>query len=366
MRRRRLVVKIGSRLIAEPGGGLVAGRVEALAADVAAVSKDAQVVVVSSGAIACGWPRLGLKARPKSLPELQASAAAGQSALMRAWEEALAGHGLRAAQVLLTHADVASRRRYLNARGAMDALLNLGAVPVVNENDTVAVAEIRYGDNDNLSADVAALVGADLLVLLTDIAGLMTADPRKDPGATVIPLVTDIEREAAPVAGEAGSAVGTGGMVTKVEAARKATRSGVEVVIADGREAGALRRIAAGETIGTRFTAAGKLAARKHWIAWTLKPEGTLVVDDGARSALVERERSLLPSGIRSVEGDFDRGAAVRLVDGEGREVARGLAGYDAAAVRKIAGRKSGEIAAILGYTFGDEVVHRDDLVLLR
>lgn len=368
-RPRRVVVKVGSRLLAEPGGGLVAGRVKALADDVAAArAAGTQVVVVSSGAIACGWPRLKMKARPRTLPELQAAAAAGQSALMRAWEDALGAHDLPAAQVLLTHADVASRRRYLNARDAFDALLSLGAVPVVNENDTVAVAEIRYGDNDNLSADVATLIGADLLLLLTDIAGLYAADPRVDPNAKLIPLVRDIDREAAPVAGGSGSSVGTGGMVTKVEAARKATGSGIEVVIADGRERGTLTRVVAGEQVGTRFIAVAaeeRITARKHWIAYTLKPEGSLTVDAGARTALASGTKSLLPSGVREIVGAFRRGSAVRCVDSSGTEFARGLSAYDADDARKIAGKKSGEIENVLGYTFGDELVHKDDLVLL-
>jgi len=363
---RRIVVKIGSRLLAEDGGGLAPERVARFAAEIAALVRDGVVVaVVSSGAIACGWPRLKLAKRPRTLPELQASAAAGQSRLMRAWEDALGSHGIVAAQVLLTHADVASRRRFLNARDAMEALLALGAVPVVNENDTVATAEIRYGDNDNLSADVAALVGADLLVLLTDIAGLHDADPRKEPNARLIPRIVDIDREAAPVAGGAGSAAGTGGMATKVEAARKATRSGIAVVVADGRDAGALARIARGESVGTRFEPAERLAARKHWIAWTLKPEGTLVLDDGAGAAIVDKGKSLLPSGVRAVEGSFRRGAAVKLVDAKGRELARGLIAYDAGDARRIAGKRSAEIAAILGFTHGDELVHKDDLVVL-
>ena len=366
---RRVVVKVGSRLLAEPGGGLVAGRVQSLAAGVAAIrAKGTEVVVVSSGAIACGWPRLGLTARPRTLPELQAAAAAGQSALMRAWEDALATHGATAAQVLLTHADVASRRRYLNARDAFVALLSLGAVPVVNENDTVAVAEIRFGDNDNLSADVAELVSADLLVLLTDIDGLHRADPRLDPAAERIPLVRDIETEALPVAGGAGSPLGTGGMVTKVQAARKATGSGVEVVICDGRTPDALPRAVGGESVGTRFLALPRerrIAARKRWIAFTLKPEGTLVVDDGARVALASGTKSLLPSGVRSVDGSFRRGSAVRCVDPSGNEFARGLVAYDADDARAIAGRKSSEIETRLGFTFGDALVHKDDLVLL-
>ena len=308
---------------------------------------------------------LGLKSRPRALPELQAAAAAGQSLLMRAWEDALGTHGLVAAQVLLTHSDAASRRRYLNARDAMLALLRLGAVPVVNENDTVATVEIRYGDNDNLSADVAALVDADLLVLLTDIEGLFDADPRANPKAKLLEEITDIETQAVPVARGAGSAAGTGGMITKVQAARKATTSGIPVIIADGRDPANLRRALAGGRVGTRFSAPERLAARKHWIAWTLKPEGALVVDDGAQKALRDGKKSLLPSGVRSVEGEFRRGAAVRIVALDGRELARGLCAYDASAARTLAGRKSGEIAALLGYTFGDELVHRDDLVLL-
>lgn len=362
-------MKVGSRLLAEPGGGLIQERVSSLAADIAQVrSTGAEVVLVSSGAIACGWPRLKLKARPKTLPELQAAAAAGQSALMRAWEDALAAHGIVAAQVLLTHADVASRRRYLNARDAFDALLSLGAVPVVNENDTVAVAEIRYGDNDNLSADVATLIGAELLVLLTDIAGLYAADPRVDPTAKLIPVVRDIDREAAPVAGGAGSSAGTGGMITKVEAARKATGGGVAVVIADGRERATFSRVAAGESVGTRFVAVAaesRIAARKHWIAYTLKTQGTLTVDDGARAALASGTRSLLPSGVREIAGAFRRGSAVRCIDLAGVEFARGLSAYDADDARKIAGKKSAEIEPTLGYTFGDALVHKDDLVLL-
>jgi len=363
---RRIVVKIGSRLLAPKGDGLDARALEGFAAAVAAAREGgAQVIVVSSGAIACGWPKLKLKSRPRTLPELQAAAAAGQSLLMRAWEDALSRHGALGAQVLLTHADAASRRRYLNARDAMLALLALGAVPVVNENDTVATAEIRYGDNDNLSADVAVLVDADLLVLLTDIEGLFDADPRENPRAKLLRDVDDIERQALPAAGGAGSSAGTGGMITKVEAARKATASGIPVVICDGRDPKNLSRALAGERVGTRFRAAERLAARKHWIVFTLKPAGTLVVDDGARRALAEGRKSLLPSGVREVTGEFRRGAAVRIVAGDGAEIARGLAAYDADDARRIAGKKSAAIAGILGYTFGDELVHKDDLVIL-
>ena len=342
---RRVVVKFGSRLLTAGGAGLDAARLAGFAAEIARARARSEVVVVSSGAIACGWPKLGLKARPRALPQLQAAAAAGQSLLMRAWEDALGAHGLLAAQVLLTHADAASRRRFLNARDAMLALLSLGAIPIVNENDTV-------------------LIDADLLVLLTDIEGLFDADPRVSAKARLLAEITDIDAQAIPAAGGAGSSAGTGGMITKVQAARKATSSGIPVVIADGREPANLRRALAGEKVGTRFAAAERLAARKHWIAWTLKPEGALTVDPGAARALREGRKSLLPSGVRAVDGTFRRGAAVRILGDDGAELGRGLVAYDADDARKIAGRKSAEIETLLGFTFGDELVHKDDLVL--
>lgn len=364
---RRVVIKVGSQLLNAPGGGVDTGCLSALAAEIAAVRDGGRdVVVVSSGAIAWGWPRLGLRERPRALPALQAAAAAGQSLLMRSWEEALAPFGISCAQVLLTHGDVADRRRYLNARETMETLLRYRVVPVINENDTIASEEIRYGDNDNLSADVAVLTSAQLLLVLTSVDGLMTADPRKDAGAQRIPEITDIDAQALPVAGGGTSELGTGGMLTKIEAARKATASGIEVVISDGARANGIAAVLAGEDVGTWFRAtADPLSARKHWIAYTLKPGGVVIVDAGARTAVAGGGKSLLPSGVRRVEGSFSRGTAVALRDLDDVEFARGLSAYSADELRRIAGCRSSEIVGRLGYTFGDEVVHRDDLVLI-
>ncbi len=373
---RRIVVKVGSRVLrGEPppgGGGATApagvdvSRIDDLCAEVAALRAEGrEVLIVTSGAIACGVARLGLARRPRDLPRLQAAAAAGQIALMRLYEEALSRRGLRAAQVLVTHADFADRRRYLNAGATLRALLDLGAVPVVNENDTVATAEIRFGDNDNLSADVAALIAADLLVLLTDVEGLFDADPRRVPGARRVPLVSDVAREAAPLAGAGDGSVGTGGMATKVLAAEKAAKSGIRTVIADGRRRDIVAAILRGEDVGTLVLASGTPeAARKRWIARTLRPKGRIAIDAGAAAALRERGKSLLPSGVRAVEGTFQRGEAVSIVDPEGREIARGLSSYDSADLARIAGKRTAEARALLGFVY-EEAVHRDDLVLL-
>jgi glutamate 5-kinase len=332
-----------------------------------AMGRGCEIVLVSSGAIACGWPRLGLADRPRSLPELQAAAAAGQITLMRAWEEAFNPFGLVCGQVLLTHDDVAGRQRFLNARDTLETLLQRRVVPVVNENDTVSVDEIRFGDNDNLSADVASLVDADLLLILTQVPGLMTADPSEDPGAELVVEVTDIDSQAAPIAGGSRGAEGTGGMITKVEAARKAGHSGIPVVMAGGLEPDVISQILAGDEVGTLFVPAeSRMSARKHWIAFTLKPRGRVVVDDGARVALVERGKSLLPRGVTRVEGDFERGAPVSVLGPGDVEFARGLAAYSAEDLRRIAGHNSAEIIQRLGYTAGVEVIHRDDLALLQ
>lgn len=365
---KRLVVKIGSGVLSDPESGVRTDRIDDIARQIAAITmRDIDVVVVSSGAIACGWPRLRLQERPHTLPMLQACAAAGQSLLMRSWEDALAPHRLTCAQVLLTHGDVADRRRFLNARETLLTLIGRSVVPVVNENDTVSVDEIRFGDNDNLSADVAVLVSADVLLILTEVAGLMTGDPHIDDEATLIPEVRDIDAEAVPVAGPGTGRYGTGGMISKVEAARKATSSGVQVVVASGLQVDTILRVVDGEDVGTRFVPSeDRLQARKHWIAYTLKPKGCVRVDEGARKALVDGGKSLLASGIREVEGDFRRGEAVTLeVAADGTDpFAQGLAAYSAQELRQIAGRKSSEIESTLGYSFGDEVIHRDDLVV--
>jgi glutamate 5-kinase len=362
---RRVVIKIGSRVLSCPSG-VDEARVDALCGEVEALrAAGREAVVVTSGAIACGTARLGLKRRPRDLPRLQAAAAAGQIALMRIYESSLARRGLTAAQILLTHADFADRKRYLNAGATLRTLLDFGAVPVVNENDTVATAEIRFGDNDALSAEIASLLAADLLVLLTDVGGLFDADPRRRPDARRVPLVRDVAREALPLAAAGDGLVGTGGMASKVAAAEKAARSGIRTVIADGRRLDVLAAILQGEDVGTLVLAsAAPGAARKRWIAFTLKPKGRLTVDDGAAAALVERGKSLLPSGVRAVEGEFQRGEPVSVRDARGKEIARGLSSYDANDLRRILGKKTAEAREILGFVY-EEAIHRDDLVIL-
>ncbi len=363
----RLVVKVGSGLISSSSGGLDAERIGALADEMAALVKDGkEVVLVSSGAIASGMARLGLKRRPRSIPEKQAAAAVGQSALMWHYEQAFARSGIRVAQVLLTQEDIGARPRYLNARNTFLVLLGFGVLPVVNENDTVAVEEIKVGDNDNLAALVAHLIDADLLVLLTDVDGLYTGDPRRDPGARRLPTVEAVSEEIQRLVWDAEGGVSVGGMSTKLEAAQKVTSSGIPMVIASGREPGTLGRVLRGEPVGTYFVPRGdRLAARKRWIAFAAPPQGRLTVDAGAKSALTERGKSLLPSGVVDVEGEFHAGEVVSLSLADGKEFARGLTNYDAVELRKIQGAKTGAIEERLGYKSFDEVVHRDNLVLL-
>jgi glutamate 5-kinase len=362
---RRVVVKIGSNVLAGPQG-LRRERVRALAGEIAAlVDGGRQVVVVSSGAVAAGAPRLGSRRRP--IEWRQAAAAVGQLWLMAAYERAFAAHERHVAQVLLTHADLADRRRYLNARHTLRALLDLGIVPVVNENDTVAVEELRFGDNDNLSALTASLVEADLLVMLTDVAGLYTRDPRLDPAAEIVRVARPDDAALAAAGPAAASGVGTGGMASKIAAARKAAAAGVPTLIGDGTRdgiVGALLDPAA--EVGTLIVADGdRLGHRKHWIAYTLNPAGTLHVDEGAERALARGGRSLLPSGVRAVEGTFGVGDCVRCVGPGGAEFARGLVNYTAAEVERLCGAQTREIEARLGYKGSDEVIHRDDLVVL-
>jgi len=362
---RRLIVKIGSALLVDDATGDVRGAwLDALVEDLAAFRRRGQeILIVTSGAVAVGRRHLGLGGRVLRLEEKQAAAAAGQIRLAHAWLEALGRHGIGVAQILLTPDDTEERRRHLNARATLEQLLALGAVPVINENDTVATAEIRFGDNDRLAARVAQMISADTLVLLSDIDGLYTADPRHDAGARLITEITEITPEIEAMAGEAPPGYSSGGMVTKLAAARIAIAAGCRMAIADGRCLNPLGALAAGATCSWFLPSSEPLTARKTWIAGSLKPVGTISVDAGALAAL-KKGKSLLPAGVTTIEGEFDRGDAVLVLDAEGREVARGLSAYASVDARAILGHKSGEIERLLGYRGRDEMIHRDDLVL--
>lgn len=364
---RRIVVKVGSSLVTNEGRGLDHEAVARWAGEIATlVGQGREVVLVSSGAIAEGMLRLGWSARPRAIHDLQAAAAVGQMGLVQAYERAFAHYGLATAQVLLTHEDLADRRRYLNARSTLTTLLRLRVIPVINENDTVTTDEIRVGDNDTLGALVTNLIEADVLVLLTDQQGLFTADPRKDPQATLVREARAGDAALEAMAGGVGSAIGRGGMLTKVLAARRAARSGAATIIACGREAAVLSRLAAGESLGTVLVApTGALAARKQWLADHVQLAGRLHLDDGAVQALRHDGKSLLPIGVSRVEGSFERGEVVGCLAPDGREIARGLVNYGAQDAARIARRPSGEIESILGYVDEPELIHRDNLVLL-
>lgn len=363
---RRVVVKVGTGLVTARGVGADPERIEALAAEIAAIHNGRDVVLVSSGAIATGMARLALTERPRSIPEKQAAAAVGQSALMWHYEIAFKRHGIPVAQVLLTAQDIGNRARYVNARNTLNTLLRFSVLPVVNENDTVAVEEIKVGDNDNLSALVAALIDADLLVLLTDVAGLYTADPSRHASARKLDTVEAVTEDIARLVWNRAGPASVGGMATKLQAAQKAAASGLPMIIASGREPGVLRRILAGEPVGTYFAPGAKpLTGRKRWIAFAVTPTGRVVVDAGAIRALTEHGRSLLPSGIVEVEGEFDSGEVVAVVGPDGRQFARGVVNFDAGELRKILGARTAEIERRLGYKSFDEAIHRDNLVIL-
>jgi len=362
----RLVVKIGTGVLTDARGRFDAVRFARLTADLADAARGREMVIVSSGAVALGVERLGLSSRPKDIPGKQAAAAVGQGVLMNRYENALGPAGFVTAQVLLTHDDFSNRTRYLNARHSLERLIEQGALPIINENDTVSVAEIKLGDNDSLAGLVVGLIEADLLVILSDVDGLYTADPRSDKTAVKLDVVDKVTPDIERLAGGSVSGLGTGGMLTKVRAARRAAEAGAETVIAPGKMQGALLKVLAGEALGTRFKALEeRLPARKRWLAHANKPKGTLKVDEGARKALVGSKRSLLPSGVREVVGQFKHGDAVDIAGPDGQVFARGLVAYSAEDLRKIAGKKTADIEAILGYKYLDEAVHRDDLVEL-
>ncbi|MBU6491875.1 MAG: glutamate 5-kinase [Burkholderiales bacterium] len=369
---KRLVVKVGSSLVTNDGRGLDDVAIARWAEQIAALRKGGdgrpgkEVVLVSSGAIAEGMQRLGWTRRPRELPELQAAAAVGQMGLAQVYETRFAEHGIRTAQILLTHGDLADRERYLNARSTLLTLLDLGVVPIINENDTVVTDEIKFGDNDTLGALVANLIEGDALIILTDQPGLYTADPRKDPAAELVKEAVAGDEALEAMAGGAGSSIGRGGMLTKILAAKRSAKSGAHTVIASGREPNVLARLAAGEAVGTQLLAkTARLTARKQWLADHLQVRGRVVIDAGACKKLSEEGKSLLPIGVVSVEGNFARGEVIACVDEAGHEIARGLSNYSSSEARLIRRRASSEIESILGFVHAAELIHRDNLVLL-
>jgi glutamate 5-kinase len=367
---RRVVVKVGTNLLTAGTDRLDLGVMASLVGQIARLRRDgAQVVVVSSGAVAAGKQRLGQTTLHEELPHRQVWAAVGQGLLMAAYDELFQWHDVKIAQALLTRADLQNRVSYLNARNTLQALLDLGVTPIVNENDVVAVdelADVRIGDNDNLSAMVASLVEADVLVLLTDIDGLYTADPKRDPSARLVPVVNQIDAAVEASAGTVGSSRGIGGMVTKLQAAKLATASGVAVIITNGQTPDVLPRLAGGEPLGTLFTAASsRMESRKRWMLAGLTRRGHVSVDGGAAAALRTRNTSLLPAGVAGITGEFRRGDVVALHDAGGQPVAYGIVNYDSEDLARLKGLHSGQIQEVLGRHYGDEVVHRDNLVLV-
>jgi len=366
-RARRLVVKIGSQVLSSPQG-IEEGRIKELVRDLAALQDHGkELVVVSSGAVAAGMTRLGTHQRPKTVPQKQALAAVGQIKLMALYEKHFSRFNKSVAQVLLTHEDLANRQRYLNAKHTLQTLLESSIIPVVNENDTVAVEEIKFGDNDHLSSLVATLLEADLLVILSDVDGIFDRDPRVHEEARLIPLIEDIKGSRTELGGESRSLYGTGGISSKISAAEKAAAAGIPTLIANGLHAGVLPKLFdAKEEIGTLvLPEENRLASRKHWIAYNLKPSGAIVVDQGAYEALVQKGKSLLPSGLKEVRGSFGVGECVCCLDPEGKEFARGLVNYSAQELNQIKGLHTSKIEKVLGYKAYDEIIHRDDLVLL-
>jgi len=359
---RRVIIKVGSAVLA--GDGEI---FDHLAAEVARLRADGrEAAIVTSGAVARGMIKLGMKNPPATIPERQAVAAAGQTSLMALYDDAFSGVGSSVAQVLLTHDDLADRKRFLNARNTLAALLRLGIVPVINENDTVATEEIKFGDNDLLSALATNLMEADLLIILTDIEGLFDKDPRANPDAALVPFVEDVDDLEVEWLSAGPGRFGTGGIRTKCDAARKAAHFGAATVVASGLAPGVITRILSGEPVGTFFLPKeDRLTSRKHWIAFSTRPSGRVFVDPGAAKALMKGGKSLLPSGVKDVDGAFDAGEVVHCVDLDGMEFARGMTNYSSSEIARIKGLKTGEIESVLGYKVSDEIIHRDNLVVL-
>ncbi|HEY7321276.1 MAG TPA: glutamate 5-kinase [Candidatus Binatia bacterium] len=366
-RTRRVVIKIGSQILSSQSG-IEEGRLKELVRDLAALHDQRKdLIVVSSGAVAAGMTRLGVKERPKTIPQKQALAAVGQIKLMALYERYFSRFDKNVAQVLLTHEDLANRQRYLNAKHTFQMLLESAIIPIVNENDTVAVEEMKFGDNDHLSALVATLLEADLLVILSDVNGVYDRDPRLYDDAELISLITDIKGTAPKIRGESQSLFGTGGIATKLDAAEKAAAAGIPTLISNGAQAGVLSQAFDANTeVGTLIVPdENRLTIRKHWIAYNLKPTGEIVVDQGAHDAVVERGKSLLPSGLKEIRGSFGVGECVRCLDQQGKEFARGLVNYNAQELNQIKGLHTSKIDQVLGYKSYDEIIHRDDLVIL-
>jgi glutamate 5-kinase len=364
---RRIVVKIGSNILTDKKGGLSQKRIHSIAEDVSkACDAGYDVVIVSSGAIAAGMKKLGLKQKPEDIQMKQAAAAVGQSSLMWAYEKSFGDFGRKVAQVLLTREDVSERIRYLNAKNTLITLLSYGIIPVINENDTVATDEIKFGDNDQLAALVSGLIDAERLIILSDVNGLYVSDPKKNPDAEIIPIVNEITAGIEAMAGSASSAVGTGGMYSKLLAAKKALSYGIKVNIISGRKKGLMVSLLNGIHRGTEFKPQiKKISSRKGWIAYAMKPKGSLIIDDGAVNAIMKAGKSLLPSGIVRVEGIFDTGDAVNCINLQGRRIAKGIVNYSSQDADRIKGRQTSEIESILGYKYSDEVIHRDNLAVL-
>lgn len=363
---KRIVVKIGTSSLTYPTGKLNFSRLELLSRELSNIhNQGREVILVSSGAVGAGLGKLGVRRRPRSIPEKQAAAAVGQGILMHIYEKLFSEYNQVVAQVLLTRFDLMDRQCYLNARNTLCTLLDLGVIPIVNENDTVAVEGLQFGDNDTLSALVAGLINADLLIILTDTDGVYTADPRKDPEASLISVIEEITEDVEQIAGGAGSKLASGGMITKIQAARIAASSGIYMVIAHNQEKNVVERILQGEPLGTLFVPReNKLDARQRWIAFGSTERGSIFIDDGATEAIQRRGKSLLPSGIIRAEGVFEPGQVVSVKTATGVEIARGIVNYSSGAIERILGKKSTEIEKILGYKYFDEVIHRNNMIL--